>query len=143
VALPEESQNSSPSARLQRVPDCRRVRKSSFTHCNGHETPLTLTEEAAILERPRNHEGAARTHVVSRSYGGPVAPRLAHEHPERAGVVALFEPAALGVSKSAALASTLQSAIDAHRSGDVAGALDGGVCDQPMMTAPTRSRIHS
>ena len=58
--------------------------------------------------------------------------------PERVGSVALLEPAARGISSSAAVAAALQPVIAAYRSGDTAGAVDGflrHVCGDDYRTA--------
>ncbi len=87
--------------------------------------PLTVAEDAAICARLMDHIGWSRAHIVGHSYGALIALQLALDHSERAGSVALLEPAARGISSSAAVAAALQPVIAAYRSGDTAGAIDG------------------
>ena len=50
--------------------------------------------------------------------------QLALDAPDRVGSVALLEPAARGISSSAAVLAALQPVIAAYRSGDTAAAID-------------------
>jgi pimeloyl-ACP methyl ester carboxylesterase len=72
-----------------------------------------------------DHVGWPTAHVVGHSYGALVALQVALELPGRASSVALLEPAARGVSSSAAVVSALQPIIEAYGAGDTAGAVDG------------------
>ena len=99
----------------------RRLRRSD----GGPYRPLTVAEDATICARLMDHVGWARAHIVGHSYGALVALQLALDRPERVGSVALLEPAARGISSSAAVAAALQPVIAAYRSGDTAGAIDG------------------
>ena len=99
----------------------RRLRRSD----GGPYRPLTVAEDATIAARLMDHVGWARAHVVGHSYGALVALQLALDRPERVGSVALLEPAARGISSSAAVAVALQPVLAAYRSGDTAGAIDG------------------
>jgi pimeloyl-ACP methyl ester carboxylesterase len=65
-----------------------------------------------------------RAHVVGHSYGALVALQLALDAEERVATIALLEPAARGVSSSAAVVAALQPVVVAYRSGDTAGAVD-------------------
>lgn len=98
--------------RLRRQPD-------------GRYRPLTVEEDAATCVRLLDHVGWSSAHVVGHSYGALVAMRLAVDDPDRVDSVALLEPAARGVSSSAAVAQALEPVVAAYRSGDTAGAVDG------------------
>jgi pimeloyl-ACP methyl ester carboxylesterase len=87
--------------------------------------PLTVAEDAAICARLMEHVGWSRAHIVGHSYGALVALQLAMDRPEHVETVALLEPAARGISSSAAVAAALQPVIAAYQSGDAAGAIDG------------------
>jgi pimeloyl-ACP methyl ester carboxylesterase len=71
------------------------------------------------------HVGWPAAHIVGHSYGALVALQLAVDAPRRVGSVALLEPAARGISSSAAVAAALQPVIEAYRAGDTAAAIDG------------------
>jgi pimeloyl-ACP methyl ester carboxylesterase len=91
----------------------------------GRFRPLTVAEDAATCVRLMEHVGWPTAHIVGHSYGALVALQVAIDHADRAASVALLEPAARGVSSSAAVAAALQPVIVAYQSGDVAGAIDG------------------
>jgi pimeloyl-ACP methyl ester carboxylesterase len=112
----------------------RRLRRSD----GGPYRPLTVAEDTTISVRLMDHVGWARVHVVGHSYGALVALQLALDRPERVGSVALLEPAARGISSSAAVATALRPVIAAYRSGDTAGAIDGflrHVCGEDYRSA--------
>jgi pimeloyl-ACP methyl ester carboxylesterase len=92
---------------------------------SGPYRPLTVAEDATICARLMDHVGWSRAHLVGHSYGALVALQLAKDRPERVGSVALLEPAARGISSSAAVTAALEPVIAAYRSGDTAGAIDG------------------
>lgn len=91
----------------------------------GRYRALTVSEDATVCARLMDHVGWSRAHVVGHSYGALVALQLAMDRPECVGTVALLEPAARGISSSAAVAAALQPVIAAYRSGDTASAIDG------------------
>jgi pimeloyl-ACP methyl ester carboxylesterase len=72
-----------------------------------------------------DHVGWPAAHIVGHSYGALVALQLALDAPGRVATISLFEPAARGISSSAAVAAALQPVIAAYRSGDTAAAVDG------------------
>jgi pimeloyl-ACP methyl ester carboxylesterase len=92
---------------------------------SGPYRPLTVDEDAAICSRLLDHVGWATPHVVGHSYGALVALQLALDRPEQVGSVSLLEPAARGISSSAAVVAALQPVIAAYKSGDTAAAVDG------------------
>jgi pimeloyl-ACP methyl ester carboxylesterase len=92
---------------------------------DGGYRPLTVVEDAVICRRLLDHVGWDAAHVVGHSYGALVGLQLALEASERVASVALLEPAARGVSSSAAVVAALQPVIAAYRSGDTGGAVDG------------------
>ena len=92
---------------------------------NGGYRPLSVAEDAATCTRLMDHVGWPRAHIVGHSYGALVALQLAMDSSERVASVALLEPAARGISTSAAVVATLQPVFAAYRSGDTAGAVDG------------------
>ena len=67
------------------------------------------------------HLGWATAHLGGHSYGALVALQLAIDAPERVASIALLEPAARGISSSAAVAAALQPVFAAYRAGDTAG----------------------
>jgi pimeloyl-ACP methyl ester carboxylesterase len=92
---------------------------------DGRYRSLTVAEDAAICAQLMDHVGWTKAHAVGHSYGALVALQLARDRPDRVGSVALLEPAARGISSSAAVAAALQPVIAAYRSGDSAAAIDG------------------
>jgi hypothetical protein len=86
---------------------------------------LTVAEDAVICRRfdgpCRLGHGPRRLSLVRRARGL----QLALDEPARVASVALLEPAARGVSSSAAVVAALQPVIAAYRSGDTAAAVDG------------------
>jgi pimeloyl-ACP methyl ester carboxylesterase len=111
---------------LERLPDLstlwyqRRLRRPA----SGGYRPLTVPEDAATCRAVMDRVGWDRAHVVGHSYGALVALQLALDVPERVGSIMLLEPAARGVSSSAAVVAALQPVVAAYRSGDTAGAVD-------------------
>jgi pimeloyl-ACP methyl ester carboxylesterase len=91
----------------------------------GTYRPLTVAEDAATCARLMEHLGWATAHVGGHSYGALVALQLAVDAPERVASLALLEPAARGISSSAAVVAALQPVIAAYRAGDTAAAIDG------------------
>ena len=92
---------------------------------DGGYRPLTVAEDAVICRRLMDHVGWDTAHVVGHSYGALVGLQLALDAPARVASVALLEPAARGVSSSAAVVAALQPVIATYRSGDTAAAVDG------------------
>ncbi len=76
--------------------------------------PLTVAEDASICARLMDHVGWSSAHVVGHSYGALVALQVALDHPKRASSLALLEPAARGISSSAAVVAALQPVFDAY-----------------------------
>jgi pimeloyl-ACP methyl ester carboxylesterase len=91
----------------------------------GGSSPLTAAEDAATCCGLLDHLGWSAAHVVGHSYGALVALQLALDAPGRVATLSLLEPAARGISGSAAVAAALQPVIAAYRSGDTAVAVDG------------------
>ncbi len=86
--------------------------------------PLTVAEDAAICDRLMEHVGWPTAHLVGHSYGALVALQLALTSPDRVRSVALLEPAARGISSSAAVLAALQPVIAAYTAGDTPTAVD-------------------
>ena len=99
----------------------RRLRRTA----DSRYRPLTVGRGRRHLCAAHGRDRVVRAHIVGHSYGALVALQLALDRPERVGSVVLLEPAARGISSSAAVAAALQPVIAAYRSGDVAGAVDG------------------
>jgi len=112
---------------LERLPDLSTLwyRRRLQGPAGGGYRPLTVAEDAAICRAVMDHVSWDRAHVVGHSYGALVALQLALDAPERVGSIALLEPAARGVSSSAAVVAALQPVVASYRSGDTAGAVDG------------------
>jgi pimeloyl-ACP methyl ester carboxylesterase len=91
----------------------------------GGYRPLSVAEDATTAARLMDHIGWSEAHVVGHSYGALVALQLAIDHPDKVGSVALLEPAARGISSSAAVVEALGPIVAAYRSGDTQAALDG------------------
>ena len=91
---------------------------------DGGYRPLSVAEDAAVCARLMDHVGWPTAHVVGHSYGALVALQLALDEPERVASAALLEPAARGISSSAAVAAALQPVVAAYRAGDTVGAVD-------------------
>jgi pimeloyl-ACP methyl ester carboxylesterase len=87
--------------------------------------PLTVAEDAEACARLMNHVGWSEAHVAGHSYGALVGLQLATDHPDQVGSLALLEPAARGISSSAAVVESLGPIIAAYRSGEKQAALDG------------------
>jgi pimeloyl-ACP methyl ester carboxylesterase len=92
---------------------------------DGTHRPLTVAEDATTCARLMDEVGWPKAHIVGHSYGALVALEMATSVPARVRSVALLEPAARGVSSSAAIAAVLKPVIAAYRSGDAAGAVNG------------------
>ena len=91
----------------------------------GGYRPLSVAEDAATCGRLLEQLGWPTAHIVGHSYGALVALQLALDEPGRVATLALLEPAARGISSSAAVAAALQPVVAAYRSGDTAAAIDG------------------
>jgi pimeloyl-ACP methyl ester carboxylesterase len=91
----------------------------------GGYRPLSVAEDAATCARLLAHLGWPTAHIVGHSYGALIALQLALDAPGRVASVVLLEPAARGISSSAAVAAALQPVIAAYRAGDSAAAIDG------------------
>lgn len=109
---------------------------------HGAYRMLTVAEDAAICARLMDHVGWPTAHIVGHSYGGLVALQLAISNSERVGSLALLEPAARGISSSAAITAALEPVVAAYKSGDTSGAVDGflrHVCGDGYRTALERA----
>lgn len=92
---------------------------------SGRFRPLTVVEDATICGHLLDHIGWPAAHLVGHSYGALIALQVALDAPGRVATVSLLEPAARGISSSAAVAAALQPVIADYRSGDTAAAVDG------------------
>jgi pimeloyl-ACP methyl ester carboxylesterase len=92
---------------------------------DGPYRALSVAEDAATCIRLMDHVGWSDAHIVGHSYGALVALQAAVDRPDRMRSVALLEPAARGVSSSAAILAALGPVVAAYQSGDKAAAVDG------------------
>ena len=101
------------------------------------ETPLTLSDEAALVRAAIDASAARQTstlHLVGHSYGGAVALRFALENPERIRSLTLIEPVAFHLLRDGARS-------DRALLGEVA-LLARAVSDAVAAGAPDRAMAH-
>jgi len=83
-----------------------------------------IEQQAGDAKALLEHLGVERAHVVGHSGGGVIATELALQAPHVVRSLALLEPAIMPPALAAAFPEMLAPAMEAYRSGDVAGAVD-------------------
>ena len=101
-----------------------RYRRRGYVGSDPHSGPFSIEQQAQDALALMTHLGVERAHVIGHSYGGAIAVQLAIEAPSLVHSLVMLEPAIMAADTVAAFFENAAPMFEAHRSGDVAKAVD-------------------